>query len=97
MILLQAAVALMECRCLKNNRKRYTHGMSTLNIQDIQELSVAERIQLVEDIWDSIAATPETLPLTDSQRQELDRRLQSYQEDPNASSSWEEVKARLQS
>lgn len=71
--------------------------MSTLNLQDIRELSVAERIQLVEDIWDSIATTPETLPLTDSQRQELDRRLQSHQENPNAGSSWDEVKARLQS
>lgn len=63
--------------------------MSALNPQDIQELSVAKRIQLVEDIWDSIATTPETLP--DSQRQELDRRLQSH----NASASWDEVKARL--
>ena len=41
-------------------------------------MSVAERIQLVEDIWDSIAAVPEATPLTDEQRQEIDRRLEAY-------------------
>ena len=45
---------------------------------DILELSVAERIQLVEDIWDSIAAAPETVPLNEDQKKELDRRLEAY-------------------
>jgi len=69
--------------------------MSTLTLQGIQQLSVAERIQLVEDIWDSIAAAPETLGLTQSQQQELDKRLSSHQ-DAGPLSSWSEVKARLQ-
>jgi putative addiction module component (TIGR02574 family) len=71
--------------------------MSTLILQGIQQLSVAERIQLVEDIWDSIATAPETLGLTDSQQKELDNRLMAYQQDSSAGSSWAEVKVRLQS
>lgn len=46
-----------------------------LAISDIRKLSVAERIQLVEDIWDSIAADADAVPLTDDQRSELDRRI----------------------
>jgi putative addiction module component (TIGR02574 family) len=46
-------------------------------------MSVAERIQLAEDIWDSIVAKPESLPLTDAQRQELDRRLEMYAQNPD--------------
>ncbi len=71
--------------------------MSNLTSQQIEQLSVAERIQLVEDIWDSIAATPERLDLTEGQRQELDDRLAAYHRDSNGGSSWAQVKARLQS
>jgi putative addiction module component (TIGR02574 family) len=51
--------------------------MST-QLEEILQLSVAERIQLAEDIWDSIAADPGSLPLSAAQKQELDRRLDSY-------------------
>lgn len=70
--------------------------MSTLTLKGIQQLSVAERIQLVEDIWDSIATAPETLGLTENQQQELDNRLQAHRHDSSVGSSWAEVKARLQ-
>lgn len=63
----------------------------------IDQLSVAERILLVEEIWDSIAADEEQVPLTEAQKQDLERRLAAYQADPKAGSSWEEVKARLRS
>ena len=66
-----------------------------VTIADLLELSVAERIQLVEDLWDSIAAVPEALPLTDAQREELDRRLDAYHRDPSAGSPWEEVQRRI--
>ena len=65
--------------------------MST-QLSDILQLTVAERIQLAEDIWDSVAAFPEALPLTDAQKEELDRRLQAYAESPNEGVSWEELK-----
>jgi len=60
-------------------------------------LSVDERLQLVEDIWESIAACPEALELTPAQRVELDARLAAYHRDPSAGSPWEAVKARLTS
>ena len=69
--------------------------MSNLTAQSIEQLSVAERIQLVEDIWDSIASVPENLSLTEKQGQELDGRLAAYRQDSNGGSSWAEVKARL--
>ena len=47
--------------------------MSNLPIEELLKLTVAERIQLVEDLWDSIAADPEGLPLTDQQKREIDR------------------------
>ncbi|MFB2881566.1 addiction module protein [Floridanema aerugineum] len=62
---------------------------------DISQLSVAERIQLAEDLWDSIFEQQEELPLTEAQQQELDRRLESYQKNPVSGSSWEDVKKRL--
>lgn len=61
----------------------------------IQRLSIAERIQLVEGIWDSIAATSDALPLTEAQRQELDRRLEAMQQSPQEGIPWPELKAAL--
>ena len=57
---------------------------------------MAERILLVEELWDSIAATPEAVSLTEVQEKDLRHRLQAYRENPGAGSPWEEVKARLQ-
>jgi putative addiction module component (TIGR02574 family) len=63
---------------------------------EIQKLSVEERLRLIEAIWDSIAATPESVPISDAQRRELDRRLDNYANDPTPLSSWDEVRARLE-
>jgi putative addiction module component (TIGR02574 family) len=62
---------------------------------DISELSVAERIQLAEDLWDSILEQQGELALSEAQQQELDRRLENYQKNSASGSSWEEVKKRL--
>ena len=68
--------------------------MST-QLSDILELTIAERIQLAEDIWDSVAAFPEAIPLTDAQKEELGRRLQAYADNPNEGISWDELKDKL--
>jgi putative addiction module component (TIGR02574 family) len=68
--------------------------MST-QLSEILQLTIAERIQLAEDIWDSIAAFPDAIPLTDAQKEELDRRLQAYAENPNEGISWNELKDKL--
>ena len=44
----------------------------------IQDLSLSERIKLVEDIWDTIADEQAALPLTQDQRKELDKRMEAY-------------------
>lgn len=69
--------------------------MSKVSLADVLELSVAERIQMVEDIWDSIATIPQPLKLTDAQREELDQRLEDYRQNPDEGSPWEEVKKRI--
>lgn len=61
----------------------------------IKDLSVEERIVLVEEIWDSIVAEEETPELTEEQKTELDRRLESFRENPDESVTWESVKSRL--
>jgi len=48
-----------------------------------QQLPVEERIKLVEDLWDSIAADQQALRLTAEQKAELDRRLDAYELDKN--------------
>ena len=69
----------------------------SVSIKDfgLDRLSVAERILLVEELWDSIAAEPRAVELTDAQRQDLQRRLDAYRHDPAAGSPWEEVKQRI--
>lgn len=48
---------------------------------ELRNLPIAQRIRLVEDLWDSIAADQKALPLTEEQRAELDRRLDRYEAD----------------
>jgi putative addiction module component (TIGR02574 family) len=66
-----------------------------VSISDVLELSPAERLQLVEEIWDSIASVPESVEVTEAQRQELDRRLEAFRADPTAGDPWEVIKARI--
>lgn len=67
----------------------------TIKTAEILELSVAERIQLVEDIWDSIATVPEAVLLSEDQKQELDRRLEAYHLNPDSGAPWIEVRERI--
>lgn len=57
----------------------------------ILQLSVEERIRLVEAIWDSIAATPEEVDITEAQKEELDRRMEAYRQNPGRGVSWQQV------
>ena len=65
-------------------------------ISNFKDLPISERIQLVEDIWDSIAEeTPVSLQLSAADRAELQRRIAAHQVDPSSSIPWEEVRASL--
>ncbi|MBI1834839.1 MAG: addiction module protein [Burkholderiales bacterium] len=60
------------------------------------KLSVSERIQLVEDIWDSIAIeAPESIGLSQTQKLELDRRVAAHRADPTTAIPWEQVRSKL--
>jgi putative addiction module component (TIGR02574 family) len=73
----------------------YGDRMSPLAKNDILDLSISERIQLVEDIWDSIAKVPEALHLTEEQKMELDKRLDDYHNDPGKGEPWDIVRQRI--
>jgi putative addiction module component (TIGR02574 family) len=69
--------------------------MGILGEKEILGLSVSERIQLAQDIWDSVAEVPEALSLTDQEKAEIDRRLDLYRKDPKAGSPWLVVRDRV--
>jgi putative addiction module component (TIGR02574 family) len=60
---------------------------------DIQSLTAEQRLALIGDIWDSL--TLDDLPLSDAQRDELDRRLDESTDDPAAGIPWEDVLKRI--
>ena len=69
--------------------------MNKITTANLLQLSVSERIQLVEDLWDSIVLVPESVQLTEAQKQELDRRLDAYHKNPDTGSPWELVRERI--
>ena len=71
--------------------------LNSNSIEDIKKLSVAERILIVEDIWDSIFLSEEDFPITDEQKKELDSRLEAYKKNPDEGKSWKEVRDNIRS
>jgi putative addiction module component (TIGR02574 family) len=59
------------------------------------DLSPSEKLQLVEDLWDDLAADPGAVPVHDWQKQELDRRQANLQRNPGLALAWEDVKRRI--
>lgn len=62
-------------------------------LNEITALSVEDRILLVQAIWDSIAAEQAYPDLPETQKHELDRRIESHNTDPDNVLTWEEMKA----
>jgi putative addiction module component (TIGR02574 family) len=74
----------------------YTALMPTPATTEYLKLSVSERIQLVEDIWDSIASeAPNSIELSQAQKIELHRRVAAHRADPSTAISWEQVRSKL--
>lgn len=65
------------------------------DLSELLELPADQRLQLVEAIWDSLVEVPEAVPVGDDVREELDRRLAAYYEDPSSARPWREIKAEL--
>jgi len=66
-----------------------------VSMDDIRRLSVAERLLLVEEIWDSISDEPDSWRLSPDQQDELQRRADAHRASPDEGSSWQDVKAGL--
>ena len=58
---------------------------------DINELSPEERLELIEELWDSLSGQPDSLALTDVQREELDRRIDEMDQDETLGEPWPDV------
>ena len=59
------------------------------------QLSVSQRLQLVEALWESIAATPEAVPVPDWQQAELARRKADHLQNPGSGIPWDEARKEL--
>ena len=70
--------------------------MTTMEIRkEAAALSLAEKIQLVEDLWDDIALASEDGPLSEAQKAELGRRIQDFERNPREGTTWEQAKAEI--
>ena len=69
----------------------------SIDLAEVLALPIEQRIELAQSIWDSVAAVPEAVELTDEQRTELEIRFKEYREDPESGSPWPEVRERIQS
>jgi putative addiction module component (TIGR02574 family) len=70
-----------------------------LNVNNISifDLSPSEKLRLVEDLWDDLAARPSDVPVHEWQKQELERRKANLVDTPASGLSWDEVKQRIRS
>lgn len=59
------------------------------------ELSVDEKIDYVQSLWDQIAASPDTIPVPQWHRDILDERMKDYDADPTSGDTWDVVQERL--
>jgi putative addiction module component (TIGR02574 family) len=66
-----------------------------LNTVSIFDLSPPEKLQLVEDLWDDLAATPANVPVHEWQKEELARRKANLEKNPASGLSWDEVRRRV--
>ena len=70
---------------------------TNMNSTSVFDLSPSEKLQLVEDLWDDLAAAPKEVPVYEWQKQELTRRKANLLSNPASGLSWEEVKRRVRS
>ncbi|HEX4418451.1 MAG TPA: addiction module protein [Kofleriaceae bacterium] len=68
---------------------------------DLLKLDVQDRLKLIDKLWESVLddlndpASPQSLPVSHDLRRALDRRMAAYRANPDAGSSWPEVRARI--
>ena len=76
-------------------RACYTPHMSLAEIPQLAKLSTEEKLQLVEDLWDSIAASPQDLPVSEAEQRLLEERWAAHRQNPDTALTLEEFKQQL--
>jgi putative addiction module component (TIGR02574 family) len=69
--------------------------MAKVDLSEILRLPLEERIDVVQEIWDSVAADTEAVPLTPEQAEELDRRLAEHEQNPDDVVEWSVAEKRI--
>jgi len=62
---------------------------------DIQRLTSAEKLLLVSELWNDLAAHPTEVPVSRELIAELDRRMEEYRRDPSQVTTWEAIQKRI--
>jgi len=70
--------------------------MRVKDLPEISKLSTPEKILLVEDLWDNISADASSIPVPESHKAELDKRIKRYQSAPGTLLSLDELNARIE-
>jgi putative addiction module component (TIGR02574 family) len=80
-----------KLRIARKAKGKYYLNMTTA-LQELETLSISERVQVVEDLWDSIARSNANLPVPQWQKDELARRKARFLRNPDSGESWDQVK-----
>ena len=64
-------------------------------MKEVGNWPVEDRLRLIEEVWDSLSDRASGAVLSETHKQDLQRRLDAYRDNPNTGSSWDEVKSRL--
>lgn len=65
------------------------------NIPDLKRLTPSEKLLLVSELWNDLAAHPTEVPVSREQIAELDRRMAEYRRDPSQVTTWEAIQKRI--
>ena len=71
--------------------------MVKIDMDAIRRLSVADRVRLAQDIWDSLQPSAEQLPVTEAQGRVIEQRLAEHDADPSTAITWDQLKSRIES
>lgn len=79
----------------RTNARDKIRSWHAVTVDQLLDMPLAERIELAQAIWDSVARNPDNVPLSKAQREELDRRLDEYEQNPSEGATWESIKRSL--
>lgn len=69
--------------------------MSVISLPDFDALPAAEKIKLVQTLWERIAERPDDVPVSEEARQVLDRRLAAHEQAPDRVTTWDALVSRV--